>query len=400
MRAAKKKGRSADRRRPVVCDRCFADKYLIEMIRSEGKRGRCPWCGSRKARVLHLSELTPLFRQLVGTYVQTYDIDRGDTIEQLIQDDWGIFSEAIAVTQDRRMRDLVQQILWFGYHAKDDVDLPNYAELFRDGGNTLWDEWHEHAAAVLLGDAADAMATEAPSEDEEGDRSDYWYVDRLEVAFEDLDAHLDKGTRFARARIHDDPLQGDRFAPADLGAPPADKARAGRCNRKGRSVLYLASDPETALREVRPWRGAAVAVAPVTLLRDVRVVDLTQPRLFDSPFELSEENIGWKIQLQGLLFRLAEEMSTPVIGREDLFYRPTQYLCERAEAARYDGVVYPSAVGPGHNVVLFDPSVAQADALQYMRILDVDVRQESLRDQEAPYQFGFYEDELRLGHGH
>ena len=41
---------------------------------------------------------------------------------------------------------------------------------------------------------------------------------------------------------------------AKLGAPPGEKARAGRANAEGESVLYLATDEATAIAEVPPWK--------------------------------------------------------------------------------------------------------------------------------------------------
>ena len=42
--------------------------------------------------------------------------------------------------------------------------------------------------------------------------------------------------------------------PEQMGPPPFALARCGRLNRQGTSYLYLASSPETAIAEVRPWR--------------------------------------------------------------------------------------------------------------------------------------------------
>jgi len=45
----------------------------------------------------------------------------------------------------------------------------------------------------------------------------------------------------------------DRPFPADeMGAPPANKTTEGRVNPRGISYLYLATNPKTAVAEIRP----------------------------------------------------------------------------------------------------------------------------------------------------
>src|SRR3546814_2028076 len=58
-----------------------------------------------------------------------------------------------------------------------------------------------------------------------------------------------EGTRVFRARMKE---RGDAWSPCakELGAPPFDKARAGRMNPAGIPYLYVAFDTKTALREI------------------------------------------------------------------------------------------------------------------------------------------------------
>jgi hypothetical protein len=90
-------------------------------------------------------------------------------------------------------------------------------------------------------------------------------------------------------------------------------------------VPYLASSRSTALAEVRAWKGAAVAVAEVTTKRRLSLVDLSRPRPVGSPFFV--EFLKWKSDLADLLYRLASDMSRPVMPHEEVkLYRPTQLL--------------------------------------------------------------------------
>ena len=65
--------------------------------------------------------------------------------------------------------------------------------------------------------------------------------------------------------------------PSPLGPermkPLVNRAREGRANPKGIPYLYLATEQETAVAEVRPWIGSRVSIAVFLLSREVRVVN-------------------------------------------------------------------------------------------------------------------------------
>lgn len=63
---------------------------------------------------------------------------------------------------------------------------------------------------------------------------------------------------------------------AAISAPPIALANSGRLNRPGVSFLYLASDADTAIAEVRPHPGDLVSVAEFTITNEQRIADLTQ----------------------------------------------------------------------------------------------------------------------------
>jgi hypothetical protein len=55
--------------------------------------------------------------------------------------------------------------------------------------------------------------------------------------------------------------------------PFPDRAMEGRVNAKGIPCLYLSTERETAMSEVRPRIGSYLTVAQVRILKDLRVVD-------------------------------------------------------------------------------------------------------------------------------
>ena len=60
--------------------------------------------------------------------------------------------------------------------------------------------------------------------------------------------------------------------------PLMGQATEGRANAKGIPCLYLASERDTALAEVRPWIGSLISVGQFRTLRELRIVNCTTDR--------------------------------------------------------------------------------------------------------------------------
>lgn len=73
-------------------------------------------------------------------------------------------------------------------------------------------------------------------------------VDKLKNYLTGLEKTYKWGTKFFRGRISNDEKG---FDIDEIGAPPIEFAKSGRANSAGIAHLYLASDKETAVREIR-----------------------------------------------------------------------------------------------------------------------------------------------------
>lgn len=141
--------------------------------------------------------------------------------------------------------------------------------------------------------------------------------------------------------------------------PLKDRATEGRANPKGIPYLYLATDQETTLAEVRPWVGSLVSIGQFRTLRDLRFVNCTNDenghRVFigGEPSPPDREKAGWA--------DINRAFGEPVTRGDDRAeYIPTQVLAELFKANGFDGVAYRSALGcPGHNIALFDLDAAE-----------------------------------------
>ena len=365
-----------------ACHRCFKHKVLIDLIREAGQRGWCDWCGGRNVYVIPLWKLGEVFRHVLNIY--EHSDSGGDQISFLLQEDWEIFSDKIEQGPDNLMQEMTVAILKAGLTAKDYYsDYPDFDGDFRREEAWLEDRWDEMAEAFLSGKESAFEAN-----DFAGAAGDV-FPDQMEVAFEDLVTIYEPGKVLYRARIHKDRYRTEMFRLDEMGAPPPDKTLDGRANRAGQPVFYLASDADTALCEVRAWKEAAVALADVKIKRRLLIVDLLNIKTVESPF--FDELLAWRLQLGGLFYRLSEELSRPIMAHEEKdLYRSTQYLCDCIKKAGYDGVTFPSAMGKGFNVVVFDPQDAEPIDMKYVRVDKIWPRFRDFGKYEDIYEEGPY----------
>jgi hypothetical protein len=374
----------------AACHLCFQDKVLQDWIKEEGRKGGvCPWCG-RRGYIIGLAKLSEPFREVASIYVEVNGPEayqRGECISTLLDEDWGVFSERIQC--DDLTQDLALAILYADLEPRERLDYPDYSGFFfRSHGSSLEENWDAKAHAALAGDMPEPDTQDVKSIERDIDDE---HPDWIQIAFEDLSIDFDAGKVLHRARIHDkDWTRKERFQSVDLRPPPPKKATSGRANRKGRPVLYLASSRSTALAEVRAWK--AVALAEVTTKRPLFLVDLSRGRWIGSPFFVQE--LKWTIELAGLLRRLAGDMSRPVMPHEEeVLYRPTQFLALliKLSRCRYGGFIYPSAMGSGTNVVLFNPDDVEIGLPEYVRVERAAYFSEPLDLYDEVYEEGPYD---------
>jgi len=145
----------------------------------------------------------------------------------------------------------------------------------------------------------------------------------------------------------------------ELGPPPPQAAVAGRMNPAGISVFYGSFEPLTCISEIRVPVGGLAAIASFTILRPIRVLDLTA-------FDEGPEHISYfdrnRLEILGHMLFLAEfhrEMRRPVLPQDEAIdYIPTQvvsdFLAHRF-TPQLDGLIYSSSLTTpaGRNIVLF-----------------------------------------------
>jgi hypothetical protein len=147
--------------------------------------------------------------------------------------------------------------------------------------------------------------------------------------------------------------------------PPRGHGREGRANPKGIPYLYLSTDRDTAMAEVRPWRGSLISAAQFRTQRELRIVYCTQD---DRPSRFGLTFLDGKWTLKDIppedwdsavWSDIDNAFFQPVTASDDhAEYVPTQIIAELFKSGGFDGAAYRSSVGPGHNLVLFEIDLA------------------------------------------
>ncbi len=156
----------------------------------------------------------------------------------------------------------------------------------------------------------------------------------------------------------------------EMAAPPPNLSRASRIGVTGIPVLYLSSDKDTAMSEVRPWKNQPVSLAKFQVTKNLNIVDCHQSGLDGTIADLDKlwplasfmrkEIIPDSEQEDRAWAWIDYAFSEPVSQLDDpLEYIPTQVIAEFFKTEGYDGIKYRSSVAPGYNIALFDVNAAK-----------------------------------------
>jgi RES domain-containing protein len=368
-----------------VCPDCVEDAYLKEFIREHVAETACSYCGRSETEDI-AAPLEELMQPIAGAVEYHFN----DPTDAGVPWDEGAFAIEPTSTED--------VLLSLPLECDDDL-FADVAGCFSNdswvraaGGH--WSSSHEHE---VLGDSWSSFVSTVRHET----RFHFHLAPPSPVAgpqefapgsFLPVLGRLIDGSGLVRSIAASAPMfrvrlraKGDAWEPAaeQLGAPPLERARAGRMNPAGIPYLYVALDEATALAETVSSPPVEAVIATFKASRQLTVIDLTDlpplPSVFDERRRMDRE---------GLLFLRAfvREISKPVTkdGAEHVDYVPSQVVCEyiaqvfrpRHRAGRIDGLLYPSAVRPGgKNLVLFPSERGWARRFDSVSFVSADVRQ-------------------------
>ena len=360
-----------------LCAACSKHPEVKALVESDLATGVCGVCGSENAEVFNPERfelLRNLIRALIRLHFNEQDYNHhwgGTSVDQILLGDENPILEV--ASSPKYNDDLIHRITWEGEIYPDgDKGIWLYAGFDDAGGRQIQfsipdtlnpelrnierrlDRENFHAVEADMEKLFDKIADEIEFQIPAGS---LWYRARIGVVESSLHIGFGKVTRVAI------PYRGSA-----IGALPPPCASAGRTNRHGVSALYVASQIETALAEIRPHPSHLISIGGFRARKDLRVARFDLPI---GPFASSESRLA----LFALIYHVDSLLSSPVIPEERHRYAATQLLSDVLIRRGYDGVIYRSSVGTGINLCAFAPSafefderlsaVMHADHLQY-----------------------------------
>lgn len=318
------------------CSNCFKDQYLQKEIeRMSDTVGDCNFCDKNGVSVIYPNQLSSLFETVCSIYTESSD---GIPMVKLLDQDWRLFN----------VPDEMAERLFQGIFDGDNrfSEKYMYSETSDPEGLVRW----RQLKTELMTRNRYFLETQFQN-----------HLSRLEDWLTPLCMTFESQPNcWYRARIEDNRV----FSASEMGTPPPNKTGAGRANPVGIPYLYLGSNEDVVINEVRPHIGDGISIAKFNLAKSVKLIDLRDPKSSLSPFsERSPEKV---VNLRDdilLLQELNEELSKPVLQKEAATeYIPSQYFCEFLKFSGYDGIVYDSSFGEGVNVAVFKNDNAQVDS--------------------------------------
>jgi len=147
------------------------------------------------------------------------------------------------------------------------------------------------------------------------------------------------------------PYSDDRMKPL-----PAS-AKEGRANPKGIPVLYVATNPETAMSEMRPSLVSTLSLAKLKICRELKIIDCTKDSSSRSPYSYSGLPLPSGNEREEVVWGSINDAFSQPVGESDSLahYAPTQVLAEYFKKDGYDGIKYKSSYGrTGQNIAPFN----------------------------------------------
>ena len=332
------------------CVMCFADSELKwKVSRGATRVGVCARCGSSGSAIAPCSLLENDFVLVLDAYEEC---DDGRHLADCLQEDWRLFRLG-----EEAARELVNLIV-------PGTSGLRYKPKSADVGAPL-DSWA--ALRDQLTTTNRFFPEPAPDKRLMQDLTGLLVVDQTAIP-----------ESWYRARVK---RREAKFTLKEMGVPPRELATGGRANPVGIPYLYLASDIQTAVAEVRPGVADIVCVAKFEMVDELKLVDLSSPRNSISPFNLDADSLHRIRACMDFVSVLGEELSEAAPPhRAPTDYLATQYLCEMIKTLGYDGVLYRSAIGPGKNVAIFyaDKFVAVGRVAEH-EVKEISLRLERLR---------------------
>jgi len=345
----------------ICCD-CIGEAYLSQEIEKTGDEAECSYCGET---------------------AQCWTVeDLADRIETAFDHHYVRTADQPTAWQQSLISDRESDYYWTrgGYPVLDAIE--DAAEIPHEAAEdvlAILDDRHSDVGAAAMGEETE-FAPDSYYE-EVGPTFQVWYdewrcfeeslkkearffsrtaaallasvfgnIDKLKTT--DGRSLVDAGPQVAldhlyRARVFqaDEKLKEALCRPGlNLGSPPARIACAGRMNARGISVFYGATDAGVAIAEVRPPVGSKAAVAKFSIIRPLRLLDLTALEDVHEEGSSFDQSLKDRLERAAFLQSLGMRITGSVMPDDEAFdYLATQAIADflaTENEPRLDGIIF------------------------------------------------------------
>lgn len=343
------------------CSDCFKDSEIRNIIESISNEDCCDILGKRSTHVYDTVkhfDLVPYFESLLNIYTpiseiaETFDRAKAVKLKYDLLENWDIFCNSCSHEQ---IYNLLKNVCTEKYEESpkifdDDVIIE---EMFEDDYKQEFSllktyTWEDFTKNLIRNNRF---------------HSSHLNLNILKQFCSSIQKTYKAGEKFYRGRLS----PKDGLSAAEIGAPPFKLSKDGRANSAGIKCLYLASEIDTTINEVRAGVFDYITIGTFTLKKDITVVDLKRIDKI-SPFALENiDLVNYAINKQHLN-KINQEMGKVVRTSDSkLDYIPTQYICDYIKSIcvddasvdlKYSGIEYNSTLCTrGYNLAIFDPDL-------------------------------------------
>jgi hypothetical protein len=337
------------------CIECFRDSEIRAIINSFGKIGNCDFCPSKNVFVYDVSISPNPIADMIVSLLDTYAISESadaKLLKESLRDDWDIFNSGAEVIQ------MLTQRLCASDYLENDVLFTQNVIIAKIMDPDFLDQF-----CIVKGHSWQEFSDSIKYKNRF--HSDMFCADAFNSFLQSVAKKYTVGTLFYRARISPN---DSGFSSSEMSSPPRGSLSAGRINPAGISALYLSSDYETILHEVRATTYDYITIGEFRLQCDINAVNLsgfsnTSPFLYQGEIEKYAAN-------RKVFQEIALELAKPLRrGDSPLEYLPTQYIAEFIKSQGYDGVEYASTLRQGgKNLAVFNEELFECVSVNTIEI--------------------------------
>lgn len=379
-----------------VCSEHFLDKELQGVIKQEGHRGKCSYCGERRT-VINMPDFVRLVREKLESEFEdvdnamlplertVFDDDEDDVpyftrfqgyaapSDSEMYDDTGeVITELLEITAPEALfNDVVSALPEHGWISQD----PFVATL-DDELNIKWKHFaemvkHKQRFTFLANKEFEGL----PSKYDNGLFDILTELGSLIHRF-NICKDLDKDTLIYRAR----PIDKDTpLVFEEITCPPDEFAKQNRMSPAGVSMFYGSFDEETARKECTPHSGhdgkGWFLIGQFKQKRPLKLIDLTAlPRTsFWNQKRQTREALAFMHIFHNEItkkIKSDDRIHTEYVPSQ-VFTEYLRYMFKLEGEIGVDGLIYKSSVSDNKCIVLF---CSQKESEEYLELVNVEER--------------------------